>query len=475
MLFNSLKAHASRHALLALAVCTLMPTASIAQGYAPVFTPASGWEVNAGQLSNVRGLKPMKLPCVLSTEYDNGFVVRFSGGGNKLLALAIDFRQDVFKQGRQYDAMLSIGPGYVKQTKASAFTGSTLIFNLRPIEGFYNAAQNGGDMEIEIEGNKLKFSLGRIGAMFPQLEACYMGAETPPVQPLGTTQMAGKAPVAAVEKQPVSMASNNAPQPLLAEDIKAKPLPRSFKDIVQNSDKEKTQPDAAGRTADVNSRAPITAMPSQAGRVSRAVSEPVYANVPVPAAPAATGATWEAKAGDDLKIVLSRWAERAGYDLDWQSTQDGKVAQDLKLTGSFEDAVSQLLAENSAATGIGAHVETAQGGRKDLGRAGTVSTVSAYVPAAPRAAAPTGARWSAAPGANIQTTLDQWSSQAGVAIVWQSYMDFAVKQPLNVSGSYEQAVQSLLDQFNNDSRRPVGQLNTDPATGAKTLLMDIGN
>ena len=139
MLFKSqvsklLGAHASRHALLTLALCTMIPASAMAD--VPVFAPAAGWDVNAGQLSNVRGLKPMKLPCVISTEYDYGFVVRFSGGGSKMLALAIDFRQDVFKQGRQYDAMISIGGGYVKQVKASAFTPSTLIFNLRPLGDF---------------------------------------------------------------------------------------------------------------------------------------------------------------------------------------------------------------------------------------------------------------------------------------------------------------------------------------------------
>ena len=37
----------------------------------------------------------------------------------------------------------------------------------------------------------------------------------------------------------------------------------------------------------------------------------------------------------------------------------GKVAQDVSMNGSFEDAVSQLLAENSAATGISGRFDTA--------------------------------------------------------------------------------------------------------------------
>ncbi len=53
-------------------------------------------------------------------------------------------------------------------------------------------------------------------------------------------------------------------------------------------------------------------------------------------------------------------------------------------------------------------------------------------------------------------------------------MSVPVKKPINVSGSYEEAVQTLLDQYMDDSRRPVGQLNIDPETGARTLLMNSG-
>lgn len=579
MIFKSLKAHASRHALLTLAFCTLVPLPALAD--MPVFAPAAPWEVNAGQLSNVRGLKPMKMPCVISTEYDNGFVVRFSGGGGKMMALAIDFRQDVFKQGKQYDTMVTIGGAYVKQVTASAFTASTLIFNLRPIPDFYNAAQNGGEMEIEIEGNTLKFALNNIGKTYAELEGCYGGNNAAePVQPVN----ASKAPVAKVESAPVEEARAEmvqktpaakpvkqepmeaaAPQMLSPADVAAQPLPKdvaqkklpqSFDDIVQNGNEEppaqptklklsqvtpKPSQNPAEAEAPIAPRAqdvaanPVPRMPEETGAapvakdiapmpvaakqtapiVSRASDDgmsttpppiksegvamasaqqqPVKGFVPMTPAPVSTAPVeatqpaatpmpitppapmmWEAKAGEDMKIVLSRWSERAGYDLQWQSGQDGKVVQDVKLSGSFEDAVGQLLAENSAATGIGAHVETTAGGKKDIGP--KTASAPEPTPKAPPVQATIPAlheEWSAAPGMNIQSVLDQWSSKAGVAVVWQSYMNVAVKQPLQVNGTYEEAVQSLLDQYSGDSRRPVGQLNIDPETGMRTLLVDM--
>lgn len=575
MSFTSLKAHASRTALLTLVLAVILPPAAAqARAGSPVFAPVAGWEVNAGQLSSVRGLKAMKLPCVLSAEYDNGFVVRFSGGDGQMMALAIDFRQDVFMQGRQYDAMISVDTGYVKQVKATAFTRSTLIFNLRPLPDFYNAAQKGGELELEVEGNVLRFSLGRIAASYPGLESCYADGVADPVKPL-TTQTASRAPVSAVERSPVD--ENNTglsakEQVTPTEQIAAKDLPRSFDDIVREADKDEADvarpaparvpaaPSVAARAAaapveisavpvagqgmmpmpqtDVASRSHASITPpadrvsragfgtgykpstSRSNSVSRVVpdmaqpaaatvraseaapvpalaSAPASVPVPAPAAPDApsgqassvapaplvvAGGSWTAKAGEDLKIVLSRWSERAGYDLQWQSNQDGKVAQDLDIAGRFEDAVAQLLAENSAATGIGAHVETLQGGKREIGtRVSRANSAPASVPQGPASSRPTvqakipamHEEWVAAPGSNIQSILDQWSSKAGVAIVWQSYMSVPVKAPVRLSGTYEQAVQSLLDQYLDDPRRPVGQLNVDPDTGTKTLLMDV--
>lgn len=575
MTFHLLKAHASRHALLTFAFCAaFVPTAARAE--VPVFSPASEWSVHAGQLSTVRGLKPMKMPCVISTEYDNGFVVRFSGGGSEMLALAIDFRQDVFKQGRQYDAMITIGGGYVQQVRASAFTPSTLIFNLRPLANFYNVAQNGGEMEIELEGNTLKFALGSIGGSFAELESCYGGADTPPVQPV-SAQANGKAPVAPVESAPMDTASpaKQSGKTMPPQNFAAQNLPKSLDDIVQNSDQEEAAPRRQMKVTQVTPKKPVepqtsenmpaqlaqtttafpaaamkaktpdagaaaepaqgaaksiaapqsetppaAAMPTQprhAPQVSRAVSDDGMATIappaqtasvesetiapmpllpqnaaPKPAAtppasapiamstpPQPTAMRWDAKAGEDMKIVLSRWSERAGYDLQWQSDQDGKVAQDVALSGSFEDAVAQLLAENSAATGIGARVETAQGYSKNLGPRQATSAYAATpepMPKAPPVQASIPAmhdEWAAAPGMNIQTVLDQWSSKAGVAVVWQSYMNVAVKQPVQMTGTYEQAVQALLDQYGSDSRRPVAQLNVDPENGMRTLLVDM--
>ena len=427
MVSKTFKAKVTQSILASAALLTLVPVQANAQKV-PVFHPG-GWEVGSTQLASARGLKPMKLPCIISTEYDNGYTVRFSGGGNNLLAMAIDFRQEVFAQGRKYNAMVSIGDSYVKQVNASAFTNSTLIFNLRPLGDFYSALKGGKQMEVTIDNNAMKFNLDELAAAYEGLESCYNGGNAAPVKPM------------------ISVASVDAKMPPVAvpsvEKIAATPLPKSFDEIVQKSEPATAAPMkiATPRSPDAAPSAPVTPMPARVSRNLEAVATQPPAEAP----------QWNARAGEDMKIVLSRWAERAGYDLDWQSQQDGKVAQDVALTGSFEEAVSQLLAENSAATGIAGRFETANGAKP-------VASTS---------------NWNAAPGASLQSVLDQWGAKAGVAIVWQTSMNAPVKSAIKENGNFETAVQSLLDQYSSDSARPVGRLNVDPQTGQRTLFMEM--
>lgn len=536
MYFKSFRTQTSHRILTFVLIGALSPVGAAFAADVPVFKPASDWNVGATQLSSVRGLN-VKLPCVVSNEYDNGFVVRFSGGGGTFLAMAVDFRQGIFKQGRQYDTLLSVGDSYAKQVKATAFTDSTLIFNLRPLPDMYGAIKGGKTMGLDIDGNVMTFELGALAPALASLESCYAGTETPPAIN-SMAEQTGAAPAAKVESMPVEPV---APPPAVAQ----KELPRTFDEIMKGAETE-TQPAPAPAPAQKTAQkgmtpmvektpenpAPVKEIPGRESARMDVESEPLAPPVaakktvqnaaaknekpsspmkiatpglkpvakaeapkmaavesapiplmrepaediapvqnaaPVKPAPAAPH-VWEAKAGEDMKIVLSRWATQAGYDLDWQSTQDGKVAQDMRMSGPFDQAVTQLLAENGAASGIAGQIETSDGYTKDLKRAD-----AAPAPVATPAAARTvpAANWSAQRGANIQGVVDGWAKKAGVKVIWQSYMSIPVKAPVQLSGSFEEAVGGLLDQYATDSTRPVGQLNTDPETGERTLLMNL--
>lgn len=412
MLFKTLKTQSSRQVLTIIAICTLGVPGALAQtASVPQFNPTGSWSAQPTQLASVRGLHDVKLPCVLSNEYDNGYIVRFSGGGKQLLAMAIDFRQNVFQQGRQYDAMLSVGGGYVKQVKATAFTANTLIFNLRPLSDIYAVMKSANEMELSIANNNFKFNLAQIGAAYAPLESCYAGE----------VRTAQAAPA------------------VIPPAVSAAPRPATFDDIVNAAPNDaNVAPNAAGKPMNISQvtpRGPDAVLPRE-NRVSKSTEG---------------SSQWEARVGEDIKTVLGRWSQKAGYDLQWDAAQSGSVVQDVSLNGSFEQAVQQLLAENAAANGL----------------SGKFDSAGSSVASAPRS------QWNAPAGANIQTVLNQWAQSAGVRIVWQSYASIPVKNAVAMDGSFESAVQSLLDQYQSSAERPVGQLNTDPTTGQRTLLMDV--
>ena len=74
----------------------------------PSFTPVEGWQVTKTSLAQARGLQNVRLPCLMTSEFDNGFIVRLSGGGGNILAMAIDFRQRLFKPGTNITLLLPL-------------------------------------------------------------------------------------------------------------------------------------------------------------------------------------------------------------------------------------------------------------------------------------------------------------------------------------------------------------------------------
>lgn len=429
-MLTSFSYRSSALVLALLAAGLVLPLKSASAGAS--FMPVQGWSVGSTELASVRGLKGVKLPCVLSAEYDNGFVVRFSGGGNQMLALAIDFRQNVFTQGQKYNAMLSVGNGYVKQVVPTAFTGSTLIFNLRDYSDFYTVLKGAKAFSLDVEGNSFEFSLQQMANNLGSLESCYATGNAAPIQPV-----AAPSDVQAVPAAPVQQIA--LPQQ----------LPNNFNDIM------KAPADGSGSSAVQSAQAGVPRAPEDITPLPARFDNVTPRQGRVSKAPETVSVTsgekiWNAKAGEDLRSVLARWSNSAGYDLQWQAADNGRVVQDMALSGSFEEAVSQLLAENRAANGIN--------GKFDDGRSAAASA-SGY---------------SARPGADLRTVLNGWASQAGVQLVWKTSEGMpAVKNAVPQSSSFESAVQSLLDQYADDMRRPVADLNIDPKTQKRTLLMDM--
>jgi len=421
--------------LLSLSVLAI-PMTSMAQMAAkpvPQFLPTSGWTVKPAVTGNMRDLKGLKLPCMMMVEYDNGYVMRLSGGDNQLMAMAIDFRQSAFVQGRKYQAKMMVDGANVGTVQATSFSENALIINTRKIDGLYQTLSAGQKMTLDIEGNKFEFQLGNIREAANRLEACYSG----------------------------DTGISTAGMP------KALGGPQS---IIPNEQSNTSSP------VNITWNETRDAITNKSGSVSMPASQPRRAK---------PDQVWRARKGDSLKATLTRWADQAGVAVDWQADMEGAVVQDMMLTNGFENAVQSLIAQNAAATGIQADLrgDVMNAGAGNVSRMPTPLLPASTAPVAsqprvstlsrstPSRASMSNANWRAAQGDNLRLALQNWSKRAGVELHWDANQSFAVRQTVTRDGTYEDALRSILEQFTNENVRPIAQLNSDPSTGRRILII----
>lgn len=98
------------------------------------------------------------------------------------------------------------------------------------------------------------------------------------------------------------------------------------------------------------SMAPNTGMPASIRPVVGTPAVPMSALIPrpAPAAPVPKPTpppkpTWEARPGESLQQVITRWSRTAGYTLDWRAEGlDYPIDAPLRFQGSYEEAVSSI-------------------------------------------------------------------------------------------------------------------------------------
>ncbi len=81
------------------------------------------------------------------------------------------------------------------------------------------------------------------------------------------------------------------------------------------------------------------------------------------------------------------------------------------------------------------------------------------------------APWQALKGDSAYDVLRIWSRNAGVDLIWNSEFLVDVYKPVSISGPYETAVQTLLDQYKGLNAGVHGVLYVDEKSGRKTLVV----
>lgn len=82
------------------------------------------------------------------------------------------------------------------------------------------------------------------------------------------------------------------------------------------------------------------------------------------------------------------------------------------------------------------------------------------------------AAWSANPGETLRDVLAKWSAKANTTLSWATDYNYRLNHAASFNGSYEAAVEGLLDQFRKVEPRPYGEL-AKSATGGRVLVIRV--
>ncbi|MBI2233470.1 MAG: TcpQ domain-containing protein [Micavibrio aeruginosavorus] len=349
---------------------------ALAQDQNP-FVPTSAWLVGPASLAANIGNISSKIPCVVANQYNNGAVLRFSGGDNKLMALAIDVKQKSFKPRQKYDVELSVPGQFFQVVSGAAFDESTLIFNLQKIPDLYAVLKEAEVMNVKIGDTTLPLALIGLDDGFERMEICYNPSihgpapMAPPVAPnpvapptTGVT-MVGTVPEGsrtATPQNPLIAREAGALTPMM-DDAQAA-LPQGAPQgaaapdlIAMASEAEDAARSLAARSPQNNRpAAPSAAAPApapqgeqlaegwtDARQVRAGTATDVMAQPPGKEVYVRREMRWRALKGANLREVLGVWAEGSGARLIWNSSRDFAVQRSLSLQGTFESATQGLL------------------------------------------------------------------------------------------------------------------------------------
>ncbi len=428
-------------ALFSLMIVLLSPIGARATEDLRIIVPTSAWLVGPSTVSAAQ-TGAARFPCIMATQYDNGYFVRISGGGGRLATMAVDFRQKAFTPRMRYDVTLTIPDAVSLPLKATAFDETILIINLQAQPDLYSALQGGQFLVLRVGETDVPLALAGVREGLQRVEECYDPA--PKVQEART-----------VDAHEMDQATS--------EPVK---IDATVKILA-----------AAPEPAD---DAPVQILEQAAMQEEPVAEDPapapemLLARKVQPAMP-----LWKADAGESVKSVLGRWSEKAGVELVWETKNSATLGDNFLYEGAFEDAVPALLVFAGKDAGIqGSFGEKPEDLRavdsEKLSEEIRGREVVDIIPAAGTDAGQEAGhmpRWRALSGANLREVLEMWSEHEGVALVWDAGKEFAVKESVSAQMTFENALLTLLEQYNGEGVRPVGRLHREPETGMRYLVI----
>jgi hypothetical protein len=113
--------------------------------------------------------------CAVQSEFNNGFVVRLDGSSRWVETMSINFRQDVFEPGKNYEAALTVPGKKAQKLQAQATQPSVLVVTLHGQKDLYQAMRDSAVFDIAIDNNNFRFYLSGFSSVSNGFERCMAG------------------------------------------------------------------------------------------------------------------------------------------------------------------------------------------------------------------------------------------------------------------------------------------------------------
>lgn len=474
-----------------------------APGDAPLAQPTSAWLVGSagvGDISASLAGEGMKMPCIAANQYDDGTLVRFSGGGGKLVAMAVVFRDPLFKEGMKYDLALSVPPGFETMTQAFAHDQRTIIVSLSEFGEAYSALSTAPWLRMHSGQASYRFSLQGLYAGFQQMESCYAPEsaretrrgvpEQAGLQSLSSTRVfvpeQAQEPVEALEDVP-SLTVLDTPPPSremipVREVREMRPIPPVF--------------DASQTVRPVTIEADLKVQDGKA-TMTLHPSEGVSDLAPSAGSEASSPVRWTARKGELVRDVVERWSRISGTNLVWSASDQKTVREDFASRAPFDVAIQVFLSQQAPGLRQQYGVQRSQSPvsreeKPEIVKAPvyyrdsshpqataqpipiTVATSSVpgpVVSSGSEAYVSPAHRWRALRGSSLREVLTVWAEDSGADFVWTAPGDYVLKDSVSVKSGLEDAIATALGQFAGTPGAPSSRILLDPQRGRKVIFI----
>jgi hypothetical protein len=361
--------------ILPVLIFTILLTVAQARADDKIFAPTSSWLVGPVSAVQPDDLRGRAMPCVMMNQYDNGYTFRISGGGERILAMAVDFHQSAFAPGKSYRVDLTIPPHVDAVLPANAYNESILTMNTQKIDGLYKNLAAAKTMKMKIGDRTMEFALLGVKDGLQRMEQCFNGGAEAPETVAVSPAAPAVNPALMPPPPPMGMQTDAVSEPpMIPQDaIPEVPMEEPVSEMAQVQDSGaasmiddmlRSAVEKSGQVKEPVPEEKTAAQPSvqQQGQALAQAWSPGVASgsqreIMVPrtdsrlkelAAQQSNTRTWRAMHGAGLQEVLDVWASQAHVGLVWKAGRDFPVVKSVSAQGTFEEAVSGLLGQYEA-------------------------------------------------------------------------------------------------------------------------------